>query len=84
MIDEMQAIGYVVTALIAIFSISTPLIKLNSSITKLNVLLGELSQKQRDTDARVASHEQKLQDLEIVQVQQDGRITALENINHRP
>jgi len=76
--SEIEVIGAVILALTAIIGFITPILKLNSSITKLNVLLETLTAAQHVTDEKVNDHEDKIHDIQLRQENHEQRIQVLE------
>lgn len=69
--------------LVAIIAIVTPLMKLNSTIAKLTVVVNNLEENMKaghsDLSGRVKEHGRQIDDLEKVTANHDARITNLED-----
>ena len=80
--NEAEVIGMVILALTAIVGFITPILKLNSSIVKLNILLESLTAAQKETDNKVSEHEEKIQNMRVTQENHEQRIQILERQNN--
>lgn len=77
-VGQTEFLGTLVLAVITLVSFITPILKLNSSIVKLNLLLDELTADQADTTIKVDAHENKIHDIELKQENHEGRLKTLE------
>lgn len=77
-VGQTEFIGMLVLAVITLVSFITPILKLNSSIVKLNLLLEELTADQAATTIKVDAHENKIHDIELKQENHEGRLKTLE------
>ena len=68
--------------LVILIAIVAPIVKLNGSITELNVLFRELKSlvedKTDNLDKRVTEHGKEIDDLKIVQTKHEERLKQLE------
>lgn len=76
--SQAEFIGMFVSAAVALVGFVTPILKLNSSITKLNLLLDRLNVDLKEASDKVAEHEHKIHAIELTQVAHENRINNLE------
>lgn len=77
-INDAEFLGMLIVAIGALVSFITPILKLNSSITRLNLLLENLTRDHEQTVLKVNSHDDKIQSLEVKITDHEARIQGLE------
>lgn len=61
--DQAQAIGTVVLALVSIIAVITPMLKLNSSIVELTVEMRNMRERDENRDKRIDKHGKEIDEL---------------------